>query len=131
MRALSPILSAVILVMATIAAGVIVYQYFMSVVNSAASKPILYVSNAQYIDTIKKIFITIYNSGPKTITIDSAEIFCTNNNSKTVNISETINVDHSKTIIVDIGGDCVPSYIVLNYSDSTGRSYSSNPIRIS
>ncbi len=131
MRALSPILSAVILIMATVAAGIIVYQYFIGTVKGMTTKPMVYVNNAQYMDSIKRIFVTIYNSGPKTITIQSANIICKNNAELTINTTATIGVGQSKTLSLPLTNEtCTPIYIILNYKDSTGKTFSTSPIEI-
>jgi len=131
MRALSPILSAVILIMATVAAGIIVYQYFIGTVKSMTTKPMVYVNNVQYLDAIKRVFVTVYNSGPKTVTISSATILCKDNSETTVNLDTTIGVSQSKTISIPVSNSsCIPAYIILNYTDTTGKTFSIGPIEI-
>ncbi len=131
MRALSPLLSAVILIMATVAAGIIVYQYFIGAVKGMTTKPMVYVSNAQYMDAIKRVFVTVYNSGPKTIVIKSANIVCKNGSEITINTTSRINVGESKTLSIPVSSTtCIPSYIILNYQDTNGKMFSTNPIEI-
>ena len=131
MRALSPILSAVILIMATVAAGIIVYQYFIGTVKGMTTKPMVYVNNAQYMDSIKRIFITVYNSGPKTITVQSVNIVCKDNTELTINTTATVGVGQSKTLSLPLTNQsCIPVYVILNYKDSTGKTFSTSPVEV-
>ena len=131
MRALSPILSAVILLMATLAAGAIMYQYFIDTVEIITDKPILYAYNAEYLSDLGVVYVTLDNSGSQKIDIVKAQIDCTNG-VQDIPLSEKINAGETKTLRIQIDTTAceTPRVLVIKYNVGD-KSFTTEPIRIS
>jgi len=131
MRALSPILSAVILLMATLAAGAIMYQYFIDTVEIITDKPILYAYNAEYLSDLGVVYVTLDNSGSQKVDIVKAQIDCTNG-VQDIPLSEKINAGETKTLRIQIDTTAceTPRVLVIKYNVGD-KSFTTEPIRIS
>lgn len=130
MRALSPILSAVILLMATLAAGAIMYQYFIDTVETVANKPILYAYNAQYLSDLGVVYVTLDNSGSQKVDIVGAQIDCTND-TQYIPVSEVIDAGETKVLRIQINATCgTPRVLVIKYN-AGDKSFTTEPVRIS
>jgi len=131
MRALSPILSAVILLMATLAAGAIMYQYFIDTVEIITDKPILYAYNAEYLSDLGVVYVTLDNSGSQKVDIVKAQIDCTNG-VQDILLSEKINAGETKTLRIQIDTTAceTPRVLVIKYNVGD-KSFTTEPIRIS
>jgi len=132
MRALSPILSAVILLMATLAAGAIMYQYFIDTVEIITDKPILYAYNAEYLSDLGVVYVTLDNSGSQKVDIVKAQIDCINTTQNIMLSNKTIDAGETKTIRIQINTtECkVPRILVIGYNVGD-KSFTTEPIRIS
>ena len=130
MRALSPIISAVILLVATIAAGAIIYQYFVGSVETLSSKPIVFTHSARYIPELSILYVGIDNSGEKTVTVQTAQIDCTDGRVVTLNVNTSINAGEDKVIRLDLSNQqCTPYILVLTYNYN-GKTYTTDPIKV-
>ncbi|BES82120.1 hypothetical protein [Pyrodictium abyssi] len=131
MRALSPILSAVILLMATLAAGAIMYQYFIDTVETVADKPILYAYNAEYLSDLGVVYVTLDNSGSQKVDIVEAQIDCTNG-TQYIPVSEVIDAGETKALRIQINATAcgTPRVLVIKYNVGD-KSFTTEPVRIS
>ncbi|ALL01733.1 archaeal flagellin N-terminal-like domain [Pyrodictium delaneyi] len=132
MRALSPILSAVILLMATLAAGAIMYQYFIDTIETVADKPILYAYNAEYLQDLGIVYVTLDNSGSQVVNITAVHIDCANGEALDIPISQVIDAGETKSLRVSINKTIcpTPSVMVIEY-DMGDKTYTTEPIKIS
>jgi|GEM_PF-7031069 len=128
MRGLSPILSTVILIMATLAAGAIMYQYFMNTIRNMADKPMFYVYDARYLPEIGVVYINADNNGDYVVNVTKAEITCTDGSLTTANLDVAIEAGSSYAIRIPV--TCQPTVIVLHYLYK-GKPYTTEPIRVS
>jgi len=128
MRGLSPILSTVILIMATLAAGAIMYQYFMNTIRNMADKPLFYAYDARYLPELNVVYVNTDNNGEYSVNITKAEITCSNGTMVDVQLGVT--VDAGSSYAVRIETPCQPSVIVLHYLYK-GKLYTTEPIRVS
>lgn len=132
MRAISPILSAVILLLATLAAGAIMYHYFINTVQVMTKKPIVYGYNAEYMADLGVIYVTIDNSGSQPVTLLNATLFCDDANNKQVGVTlngPTIKAGETRT--VEISSQCKsPRVLIISYK-AGDKIYTTDPIRIS
>ncbi|ABM80807.1 hypothetical protein [Hyperthermus butylicus] len=133
MRAVSPIVSAVILLMASIAAGLIVYQYFLNTVNTMADKPVAY-SIAEYVPETATIYVTVDNAGTTPITVQASKVSCMNGYTFTHNLTTPITVQGGEKKLIEIPVDqnlCDwPVVLVLMYQ-AGGKLYTTEPIEVS
>lgn len=131
LRAISPIVSAIILLAASIAAGIIVYQYFIQTVNVMSERPVVYFT-AQYIPEISKIYVTVNNGWTKTITIVSADYTCSDGTTKTYTLQKQVAVKpgETATFTIPVASTCKPVVIVVHYKSSSGKAYSSEPVNV-
>ncbi len=127
MRALSPILSTVILIMATLAAGAIMYQYFMGTIRNVADKPLFYVYDARYLPDLRVTYLTADNNGNYPVNITKADITCIDGKVTTVTLNVSIDAGSSQAIRIKPA--CAPSVIVLHYLYK-GKNYTTEPIRV-
>ena len=129
-RAISPIVSAIILLAASIAAGIIVYQYFIQTVNVMAERPVIYFT-AQYVPEISKIFVTANNGWTKTVTITSIDYTCTDGSTKTFQLTSPVTVKPGETATIAVAvGNCKPIVVVVHYRSSSGKVYASEPVNV-
>jgi flagellin-like protein len=128
MRGLSPILSTVILVMATLAAGAIMYQYFMNTIRNVADKPLFYAYDARYLPELGVIYVSADNNGDYSVNVTKAEITC--NDGTVVNQALNVSIDAGSSYAIRIPAQCTPSVIVLHYTYK-GKQYTTEPIRVS
>jgi hypothetical protein len=130
-RGISPIVSAIILLAASIAAGIIVYQYFIQTVNVMSERPVVYFT-AQYIPEIGRVYVTANNGWTKTITILSADYTCSDGTTKTYNLQSQVSIKpgETATFAIPIPSNCKPVVVVVHYKSSSGKTYSSEPVNV-
>jgi hypothetical protein len=130
-RAISPIISAIILLAASIAAGIIVYQYFIQTVNVMSERPVVYFT-AQYIPEISKVYVTVNNGWTKSITILSVDYTCSDGSTKTYTLQKQLQVKpgETTTFTVPVASTCKPVVILVHYKSSSGRTYGSEPVNV-
>ncbi len=130
MRAISPIVSAVILLMAALAAGAIIYQYFMNTIRTVADKPLFYTYDAQYLPDLGVVYVNADNNGDYPVTVVNATIECAGGTTLTKALNVTIAPGSSQVIRIDVGSTCTPEIMVLKYLYK-GRAFTTDVIRIS
>jgi hypothetical protein len=131
-RALSPLVSSVVLISAAVIGGVIVYNYFQSNINSiAAATGSLQVSaDYTYINsTTKMVYLEVLNTYRKPVTLTGVKVVFTNGSIQNVNIEETTVDSGSKgSVIVSVPSEARILYLVYTID---GRTMYSNPIKVS
>jgi len=130
MRAISPIVSAVILLMAALAAGAIIYQYFMNTIRTVADKPLFYTYDAQYLPELGVVYVNADNNGDYPVVVTNATIECVGGTTLTKAVNVTIPPGSSQVIRVDVGTTCTPEIMILKYMYK-GRVFSTDVIRVS
>ncbi len=131
-RALSPLVSSVVLISAAIIGGVIVYNYFQSNINSiaAATGSIQISADYTYLNsTTKVVYLEVLNTYKKPITISSIKVVLDNGTTITIDIQDQIVDSGSKgSLIVNVPASGKLVYLVYQLGEKT--MYSS-PIQIS
>ncbi len=131
MRGLSPILSTVILIMATLAAGAIMYQYFMSTMHNMADKPMFYTYDARYLPELKVIYVSTDNNGNYPINVTAATVECRDGSQLNIKLNNIVDAGSSEVIRIVLGSNsCDPVVVILHYMYK-GKVYTSDPIRVS
>ncbi len=130
MRAISPIVSAVILLMAALAAGAIIYQYFMGTIRTVTDKPMFYAYDAQYLPDLGVIYVTADNNGNYPVNVTAAQIDCSSGVQAKVPLGVVINAGSTETIRIKPPATCQPVVVILSYT-YVGKNYTTDPIRIS
>lgn len=130
MRAISPIVSAVILLMAALAAGAIIYQYFMNTIRTVADKPLFYTYDAQYLPDLGVVYVNADNNGDYPVTVTNATIECAGGATITKALNVTIAPGSTQVIRIDVGSTCTPEIMVLKYLYK-GKTFTTDVIRIS
>jgi flagellin-like protein len=132
MRALSPILSAIILIMATLAAGAIMYQYFMGTIHNMASKPMFYIYDARYLPELKVVYISADNNGNYDVNVTGAEVTCSDGSIANVPMNYVVKAGSSMALRVDLSkaNNCIPKIIILKFIYNN-KDFTTEPLRVS
>ncbi|MEB3816801.1 MAG: hypothetical protein LRS46_02510 [Desulfurococcales archaeon] len=130
-KALSPLVSTIVLISAAIVGGVIVYNYFQNSVHTiAASSGTLEVSaNSYYLNaTSKLVYIDVFNSYSKEVTIKSVKAVLVNGTIKEVSVtSKTIAPGAKASIVVTLPANTKAVYVEYVYNN---QNLESNPVTI-
>ena len=130
-RALSPLVSTIVLISAAIIGGIIVYTYFQNSVNTiAASSGSLQVSaESLYINsTSKLVHLSIVSTYQKPVTIKSVVLVLDNGSSTAITPQSTTVAPGSKaSLIVTAPADARLVYIKYGYNN---HELETNPVSI-
>ncbi|MEB3850957.1 MAG: hypothetical protein LRS49_00040 [Desulfurococcales archaeon] len=130
-RALSPLVSSVVLISAAVIGGVIVYNYFQSNVNAIAAATGSLQVSADYTylnETAKIVYLEVMNTYKKPVTITGAQAITGSGNKINLTISNvTIDSSSKGTIIVTVPADAKIIYLLYTVD---GKTLYSSPIQV-
>lgn len=131
-RALSPLVSSVVLISAAVIGGVIVYNYFQSNINSIAAATGSLQISADYTylnSTTKIVYLEVLNTYKKPITISSIKVVLDNGTTITIDTQDqTVDSGSKGSLIVNVPASGKLVYVVYQLGEKTMYS---NPIQIS
>ncbi len=76
MRALSPIVSVVILVIAAIIGGTLVYQYFLTTMAALIAKPNIVIDEAFLYTSLNRLYVKVSNLGTTPVKVVGVNFYC-------------------------------------------------------
>ena len=131
-RALSPLVSTIVLISAAIIGGIIVYNYFQNSVNTiAASSGALQVSaSTTYInEQTKLVHVDLVNTYSKPITVSAVTVVLDNGTQKDITLSQaqTIAAGSKATLIVSVPANAKVLYVDYTYN---GQAMKSSAVQI-
>ncbi len=135
MKALSPIVSAVILIVAAIIGGTLAYQYFISTMTSMVSKPNVVVDEALAYTVLNKMFVKVSNMGMTPVKLDSIVVYCDASAPQRLALgSVELRPGKSVTLNVTIDGQtiagCSRVFVSVTYSAPNFGSDSTRPVEV-
>jgi hypothetical protein len=131
-RALSPLVSTIVLISAAIVGGIIVYNYFQNNVNTiAASSGALQVSaSATYLNAqTKLVHVELVNTYSKPVNVTGVTVVLADGTQKSVTLSQpqTVAAGSKATFIVDVPASAKILYVDYTYN---GQSMESSAVQI-
>ncbi len=135
MRALSPIVSAIILIVAAIIGGTLAYQYFLNTMTAMVSKPNIVVDEALLYTVLNKLFIRVSNMGMTPVTLEKATVLCDNTQPLTVSLGGfELRPGKSITLNVTVDGSklsaCSRVFLTVTYSAVNFGTDTTRPIEV-
>jgi flagellin-like protein len=121
MKALSPIISAVILIVAAIIGGTLAYQYFIATMASMVSKPNVVVDEAIAYTTLNTIFVKVSNMGMTPAKLKELTIYCDSNRPQVIALG-SIELRPGKTVTLNATVDgqalsaCSRVFVSITYT---------------
>jgi flagellin-like protein len=130
MRGLSPIVSSVILLAATIAAGAVLYQYFMTFVEGVTAKPSVFIYNVRYVPEASRLYVTVDNSGSTAVNVSEVEVLCDNGTLAPVSVNDVVVNPGEQKVVSIVVDNCKPSLVTVSLRDNDGRTFSLGPFEV-
>ncbi len=136
MRALSPIISAMILIVAAVVGGMLAYQYFMNTLSTMVMKPHVTIDEATLYTLANMVYIKVSNMGGTPVKVNTINVLC---NATTIigSSSPDASLEPGKTTVFKVslnpGVDvfaCAKIYVALDYEAPNYGVQSTRPIEV-
>lgn len=116
MKGVSGIVATAIMLALTIIGGVLMYTYVARFIDNFTNSAEVVITNAYYVRSLERLFITVKNIGMGTTIINEIEVVLNNGTSLSFSRSLELAPGMEQTINITIARGALPLYVIIRFN---------------